>query len=144
MKKSFIVALLTSILILPSSSFAQSDYGCKKKEDNLKIQLSYAEQHGNVQRAENLKRAIINVREHCGQPSYQEEENLQLNDEVYKQSLNEKIVKQQEKVASAEQELAQVKLSGKPKKIREKTEKVQERQRKLDDYLQELKSLSAQ
>ncbi len=142
LRKSFIVTFLVSILVSPSISFAQSDYGCKKKEDNLRTQLRYAEQHGNIQRAENLKRAIVNVHEHCGQTD--DYADLQLNDEVYQQNLNEKIAKQQEKVASAERELEQAKLSGKDKKIREKTAKVQERQKKLDDYQQELKSLSTQ
>lgn len=139
MKKYLFATLLGSILSVTTISFAQTDYGCKKKEENLKIQLRYAEQYGNIQRAENLKRAIINVREHCGKPSYQED--FQLNDDIYKQNLNEKIAKQQAKVTSAERELEQAKLSGKEKKIREKTEKVQDRQRKLDDYQQELQSL---
>ncbi|GAA5095178.1 DUF1090 domain-containing protein [Wohlfahrtiimonas larvae] len=141
MKKSFIATLLLGTLLsFTSVSFAQTDYGCKKKEDNLNIQLRYAEQYGNVHRAENLKRAIINVREHCGKATYRED--LELNDEIYKQNLNEKIAKQQAKVASAEKELEQAKLSGKEKKIRQKTEKVQERQKKLNDYQQELQSLS--
>lgn len=142
MRKGFIITLFGALVSITSVSFAQSDYGCKKKEDNLQIQLRYAEQYGNVQRAENLKRAIINVREHCGKPSYQED--FQLNDEIYKQNLQEKIAKQQDKVASAKRELEQAKFSGKEKKIREKTEKVQERQNKLDHYQQELNELSTQ
>lgn len=141
MKKSFIAVLSGFILSSLTISFAQSDYGCKKKENNLQIQLRYAEQHGNVQRAENLKRAILNIREHCGQKNYIEDQDLKLNDEVYRQNLTEKIAKQQSKIAEAEAELDKAKISGKPKKIREKTEKVQERQQKLDDYLKELQSL---
>lgn len=142
MKKCFIVVLFSTLFGLTNISFAQSDYGCKKKEDNLKIQLRYAEQHGNVARAENLKRAIINVHEHCGKTD--DHDDLQLNDEVYQQNLNDKIAKQQEKVTSAERELEQAKLSGKEKKICEKTAKLQDRQKKLEDYQQELKSLLAQ
>jgi vacuolar-type H+-ATPase subunit I/STV1 len=134
--------LFGTLFSLTNLSFAQSDYGCKKKEDNLKIQLRYAEQHGNVARAENLKRAIINVHEHCGKTNAHDD--LQLDDEVYQQNLNDKIAKQQDKVSSAEQELEQAKLSGKEKKIREKTAKLQDRQKKLEDYQQELKSLLAQ
>ena len=141
MKKCFIVVLFSTLFSLSNISFAQSDYGCKKKENNLQIQLRYAEQHGNVQRAENLKRAILNVREYCGKNNYIEDQDLKLNDEVYRQNLTEKITKQQSKIAEAEAELEQAKISGKPKKIREKTEKVQERQQKLEDYQQELKSL---
>ena len=141
MKKCFIVVLFSTLFSLSNISFAQSDYGCKKKENNLQIQLRYAEQHGNVQRAENLKRAILNVREYCGKTNYVEDQDLKLNDEVYRQNLTEKIAKQQSKIAEAEAELEKAKLSGKPKKIREKTEKVQERQQKLEDYQQELKSL---
>lgn len=141
MKKCFTVVLFSTLFSLLNISFAQSDYGCKKKENNLQIQLRYAEQHGNVQRAENLKRAILNIREYCGKNNYIEDQDLKLNDEVYRQNLTEKIAKQQSKIAEAEAELEKAKISGKPKKIREKTEKVQERQQKLEDYQQELKSL---
>ena len=141
MKKSFIVAFFIPFFTFVSTSHAQVDFNCKKKEDNLKIQLRYAEQHGNIQRAENLKRALINVREHCGQSSYIEDPALQLDDELYKKTLNEKIIKQQAKVAAAEKELMQAKLSDKIKKIREKTEKLQERQIKLEAYQKELQTL---
>ncbi len=144
LEKCFITVLLSTLFNLSTFSFAQIDYGCKKKEDNLKIQLIYAEQHGNIQRAENLKRAIINVHEHCGDSFYNEDQKLQLDNDIYQQNLNTKIEKQQAKIASAERELEQAKLSGKEKKIREKTTKVLDRQRKLDDYQQELKSLLAQ
>ncbi len=141
--KKILLVLTGLALSLSSVSFAyQSDYGCRKKEQNLRKQLSYAEQYNNVHRAENLRRAIANVQQYCGNHSYSGDNNdFEFNDDVYKQSLNKKILNQQKKVAEAKYELEEAKLSGKPKKIRNKTEKLQERQNKLNYYLKERDSL---
>ncbi len=141
--KKILLVLSGLVLSLTSVSFAyQSDYGCRKKEHNLRKQLSYAEQYNNVHRAENLRRALANVQQYCGTDSYVSDyDDIELNDDVYKQSLNKKVLNQKKKVAEAKYELDEAKLSGKTKKIRQKTEKLQERQDKLNFYLKELDSL---
>lgn len=138
------IARITSgclLMIGLLSGFTHTDFGCKKKEDNLQIQLRYAEKYGNIQRAENLKRAILNVRTYCGQSDYADDPTLKLDDALYKQNLHEKISKQKDKIASAEKELKQAEQTGKQSKIRDKTEKLQKRQEKLELYLNELNSL---
>lgn len=141
MKK--ILLLLTGLVSFLSMSYAyQSDYGCRKKEYNLRKQLSYAEQYNNIHRAEGLRRAIANVQKYCGNDSYiSDSDDFELNDNVYRESLNKKILNQQKKVAEAKYELEEAKLSGKSKKIRDKQEKLQERQDKLNYYLKERDSL---
>ncbi|ELV07901.1 DUF1090 domain-containing protein [Wohlfahrtiimonas chitiniclastica] len=142
MKRLTTLGLIGAMLTLNAPVFAQTHPSCKKKEDNLQLQLRYAEKYGNIHRAEDLKRAILNVREHCGKESYQEDPNFVLNNAIYKENLTKKIDKQRAKVNSAADELKKAEHSGKAKKIREKTEKLKERQMRLDHYLSELESLS--
>lgn len=137
MKKKLLLAGL--LLSLTSMSYAQSANHCKQKEHNLQTQLEYAKKYSNTQRAENLKRAIANVKEYCGKPNYIEDKDLE--NEKYKKDLTKKISKQQDKIKDAKKDLKKAEASEKTKKIHEKTEKLEKRQNKLDYYLQELKAL---
>ncbi len=137
------IILITTLSFIPAVSFADySSYGCQKKEAALQKQLDYAQQYKNVHRAEALKRAIQDVRTKCGSTPDYTVQDLQLDDNVYKDILDTKIAKYKSKVADAEKELAKAKIKGKPKKIAQKEAKLTERKSELEYYLKERATLN--
>ena len=143
LKKKILTIIGCALLSSVTFSYADSNYNCKKKEQNLQKQLQYAEQYNNTYRIEGLKRALANVRQYCGQQNsgkdgyiadFSEQEQALL----YKQKLDKKVLKYQKKVLDAKYDLEQAKLSGKSDKINKRVLKLEEQQQKLNYYINEL------
>lgn len=143
LKKKILTIIGCALISSMTFSYADNNYNCKKKEQNLQKQLQYAEQYNNTYRIEGLKRALANVRQYCGQQNsgkdgyiadFSEQEQALL----YKQKLDKKVLKYQKKVLDAKYDLEQAKLSGKSDKINKRALKLEEQQQKLNYYINEL------
>lgn len=64
MKKLIFIVFISVIFSIPI--FADDNYVCKKKLQDLEKQLEYAKQYGNSYRISGLERGISNVKKYCG------------------------------------------------------------------------------
>jgi len=114
-----IATLVLALFVLAPA--AQADSLCSQKEQNIKRQLRYAEQHHNMYRVEGLKRALSKVQTYCTDSKLMAEH-------------QKDVIDKKAKVAKRQADLDQARLKGDP-------EKIAKRERKLAKAQAELKEL---
>lgn len=139
MTKKVITPYLTVILagllfvLISTVVIASSDCGnlkgCEKKFCEIERQLNLAQDKGNIRKADGLKRALENAKEHC-------------TDKGLKEDLVEEIEEANEEIVEYESDLKEAKEYGKTDKVRKYQEKIKEEKNKINHLEDELSNLN--
>jgi len=126
---AFVGLLFVSISVPAIASYdCGSLKGCENKICEIERQLSIAQEKGNNHKANGLKRALENVKEHC-------------TDKGLKEDLIEEIEEAKNEIEEYESDLKVAKEHGKKDKIRKYQEKIEEEKSKINRFEDELSNL---
>jgi len=130
----YLTVILTGLLfvLIPAAVIASSDCGnlkgCKKKFCEIERQLGIAQDKGNMRKADGLKKALENSKEHC-------------TDKGLREDLIEEIEDANNEIEEYESDLKEAKEYGKKDKIRKYQEKIEEEKSKINRLEDELSKL---
>jgi len=131
----YLTVILTGLLfvLISAAVIASSDCGnlkgCEKKFCEIERQLNLAQDKGNIRKADGLKRALENAKEHC-------------TDKGLKEDLVEEIEEANEEIVEYESDLKEAKEYGKTDKVRKYQEKIKEEKNKINHLEDELSNLN--
>ena len=120
--------VLISTVVIASSDCGNLK-GCEKKFCEIERQLNLAQDKGNIRKADGLKRALENAKEHC-------------TDKGLKEDLVEEIEEANEEIVEYESDLKEAKEYGKTDKVRKYQEKIKEEKNKINHLEDELSNLN--
>ena len=128
-----IVALVGLLLIsTPIQAIASTDCnylkGCEKKFCEIERQLKIAQKKDNERKADGLKKALEEAKEHC-------------TDKSLKEDLSKEIEEVKEEIAEYESDLKEAKEYGKKDKVSKYQEKIKEEKNKIKHLENELSNL---
>ena len=131
----YLTVILTGLLfvLISAAVIASSDCvnlkGCEKKFCEIERQLNIAQDKDNMRKADGLKRALENAKEHC-------------TDKGLKEDLIEEIEEANEEIVEYESDLKEAKEYGKTDKVRKYQEKIKEEKSKINRLEDELSNLN--
>ena len=131
----YLTVILTGLLfvLISAAVIASSDCvnlkGCEKKFCEIERQLNIAQDKDNMRKADGLKRALENAKEHC-------------TDKGLKEDLIEEIEEANEEIVEYESDLKEAKEYGKTDKVRKYQEKRKEEKSKINRLEDELSNLN--
>jgi len=111
-----------------SSTDCSNLKGCERKFCEIEAQLNIAQKKDNERKADGLKKALDEAKEHC-------------TDKGLKDDLVEEIEEVKEEIVEYESELKEAKKYGKTDKVRKYQEKIEEEKNKLRHLEYELSNL---
>lgn len=115
--------IISALFLLSMPALAQVTSPCMEKKESIEREIGYASQHHNQHRIEGLKKALVEVQDHCS-------------DSELRAQHQQKITKQRHKVAERQQQLTEARAKG-------NADKINTRQKKLSEAESNLKQLEA-
>ncbi|AKJ43870.1 hypothetical protein QQ39_11485 [Pragia fontium] len=141
MKKLSLIPLVLA-LTAGYSTMASAYENCNAKRAALENQIRIAQQYGNINKVNSLKRALANVNAYCVDNNNSGNVTQSLEKKV--QKLEEKLADKKSDVAEVKADLNKAKAKGDAKKVAKYQAKLAEKQAEVQAVQQELKAARAE